>query len=160
MSTEKSPQTKKSNKNAEQDTTSVAVQDESRGIDLSQSGMIDTTGLDSETIGALKIKEADAKIEIQKKAQEAQLDLQATKVQLDTLNDTVRDATREGTSATITHTQSTSVGRTEVVMGNTERAASGKMSRSAAGLPDNTMKLLIVGGIIAAVVVLIVVSGQ
>jgi hypothetical protein len=40
---------------------------------------------------------------------------------------------------TATHTQNTAIGRTEVVIGNTDRAASGKLSASAAGVPDRLL---------------------
>ena len=128
-------------------------------IDLSTNNLLDVSGLSDEAKQQLQIKANEAKIELQQKAQEANIDIQGTKVNLDNLNDTVKDSTREGTSITVTHTQTTSVGRTEVVMGNTERAASGKISRSGAGLEDNTIKLLIGGGIIAIVVALIISNG-
>lgn len=128
-------------------------------IDLSNEKLLDVSWLDDETKKALAVKALESKIDIQKKAAEAQLDIQGTKVNLDNLNDTVTTSTREGTSITVTHTQSTSVGRTEVVMGNTERAASGKISRSGAGLDDNGIKVLIGVGVIAVIIALVVVNG-
>ena len=124
-------------------------------LDLKNDQLLDLSGLDEEAKRALTLKAHEAKIDIQKKAAEAQVDLQGTKINLDNLNDTVKESTREGTSITVTHTQTTSVGRTEVVMGNTERAASGKISRGGAGLEDNTIKILVGVGIIAIIVALI-----
>jgi hypothetical protein len=128
-------------------------------IDISKTNVLDISGLDDKAKQQLQIKANEAIIDLQKKAQEANIDVQGTKVNLDNLNETVKDASREGTSITVTHTQTNSVGRTEVVMGNTERAASGKVSRSGAGLDDNTTKLLIGAGIIAIIVTMIIVNG-
>jgi hypothetical protein len=63
-------------------------------------------------------------------------------------------AQQEGTSVTMQHTQESSVGRTEVIMGNTAQAASGKLTRTMEGRRDLTW-LYFVGG---AIVVLILVS--
>ena len=135
------------------------IEGKNQVIDLSSNNFLDVSGMTDEAAQQIQIKANEAKIDLQKKAQEANIDVQGTKVNLDNLNDTVKESTREGTSITVTHTQTTSIGRTEVVMGNTEKAASGKISRTGAGLEDNTTKLLIGGGIIAVVVALIVVNG-
>jgi hypothetical protein len=145
-----------SEKPTERGSALVETEENKQVIDLSTNNLLDVSGLNDEAKQQLQIKANEAKIDLQKKAQEANIDIQSMKVNLDNLNDTVKDSTREGTSTTITHTQTTSVGRTEVVMGNTERAASGKISRSGAGLEDNTTRLLIGGGVIAIVVALIV----
>lgn len=137
----------------------IETEETKQVIDLSTTNFLDVSGLDDQAKQQLQIKANEALIDLNKKAKEANIDIQGTKVNLDNLNDTVKDSTREGTSITVTHTQTTSVGRTEVVMGNTERAASGKISRSGAGLEDNTTKLLIGGGVIAIIVALIIANG-
>jgi len=135
------------------------TEERKHSIDLSTNSILDTTGLNDEDRKHLQIKANEAKINLQKKAQEANIDIQATKVNLDNLNDTVKASTLDGTSITVTHTQSTSIGRTEIVMGNTERAASGKISRSGAGLDDISTTLIVGVGIIAIIIVLIMVIG-
>jgi uncharacterized Fe-S cluster-containing radical SAM superfamily enzyme len=137
----------------------VELKEAKQVIDISKTDILDISGLDDEAKQQLQVKASEAAIDLKKKAQEANIDVQGTKVNLDNLNDTVKDATREGTSITVTHTQTTSVGRTEVVMGNTERAASGKISRSGSGLDDNTTKMLIGAGIIAIIVAMIIANG-
>ena len=112
-------------------------------LDLGSPNQLDLTDLSKEGRDLITQKALEAKIAISNKAQEAQIDIQGTKLQLDNLNAAVRDSSKDGTSITVTHTQTTSVGRTEVVMGNTEKAAAGKMSRSAAGLEDNTLKIVL-----------------
>ena len=125
-------------------------------VDLSSNNMLDVSGLDDDAKQQIQVKANEAKIALMQKAQEANIDIEGTRITLDNLNASVRQSTQDGTSITATHTQTTSVGRTEVVMGNTEKAASGKISRSGAGLEDNSTKLLIIGGVIAIIVALIV----
>jgi hypothetical protein len=137
----------------------VETEEKKQVIDLSKNTLLDVSEMSDEGKELIMNKLAETQIDLNKKAQEANIDIQGTKVNLDNLNSTVKDSTREGTSITVTHTQTTSVGRTEVVMGNTERAASGKISRSGAGLEDNSMKLLIGGGVIAIIVALIIANG-
>ena len=125
-------------------------------VDLSSNNVLDVSGLDNDAKQQIQVKANEAKIALMQKAQEANIDIEGTRITLDNLNASVRQSTQDGTSITATHTQTTSVGRTEVVMGNTEKAASGKISRSGAGLEDNSTKLLIIGGVIAIIVALIV----
>lgn len=124
-------------------------------IDLASGNQLDLTNLSKDAQALITQKAFDAKIDIHKKAQEAQIDIQGTKLNLDNLNATVRESSRDGTSITVTHTQTTSVGRTEVIMGNTQKAAAGKISRSAAGLEDNTMKIIIAIAVVALILVLV-----
>ena len=133
----------------------IEVKEDQNIIDLSVGNKIDLTNLTSDAKALITQKVFEAKIDINKKAQTAQIDLQATKVTLDDLNSTVRESSRDGTSITVTHTQTTSVGRTEVIMGNTQKAAAGKISRSAAGLEDNTTKIIIAIAVIALILVLV-----
>ena len=51
---------------------------------------------------------------------------------------------KAGDSVTISHAHTSTLGRTEVLMGNTEKAAKGKLSRSQTGEDDNTMKYVII----------------
>jgi hypothetical protein len=78
---------------------------------------------------------------IRSQVDEAQIDIQDTNANLTNFNEIVRNSTKDGTSTTITHTQTSSSARTEAVMGNTEKAASVKISRSGSGLDDNNLKL-------------------
>jgi hypothetical protein len=126
-------------------------------VDLSNKNMLDLSNLNSSDREQIALRAQEATVELNKKANEAKIDIQGTKANLDNFNDTVREATKDGSSITLTHTQNTSTGRTEVVMGNTEKAAAGKISRSGAGLDDNTLK--IVGVIVVAVVLIAIFVG-
>jgi hypothetical protein len=141
-----------------QTSTEIVEKKEQVLIDLSNNDMLDVSDLSEENQQMIQLKAQEAKLELKKKAGEALLDIQGTKANLDTFNQTVKDGTESGTHVTLTHTQTTSTGRTEVVMGNTDKAASGKVSRSGAGLKDNQMTFVIIGAVVL-VIVAIVVSG-
>nr|WP_306264921.1 hypothetical protein [Pararhizobium sp. IMCC3301] len=113
---------------------------------------LDLSGLSQNQIEELKHQYHSGMIDIHKKAQELKVDAAALDAVLHNFNDQTERATQAGNSATITHTQTTSIGRTEIIIGNTEKAAQGKISRSGSGLPDN-MPLII--GIIAAAAVIV-----
>jgi maltoporin len=121
---------------------------ESLPLNLGDSQYLDISKLTVDQQQAVSLKLQEAKIDLAKKAEEAKIDLQITKVQVDNLMDSSNDANKTGTSFTATHSQDTSIGRTEVVVGNTERAAAGKMSRSGAGQDDISMKAIICVGIV------------
>ncbi len=124
-------------------------------IDLTKMTEIDLTSLDDDQQKHIMQKYNDAQVDLAVKTQQAKIDINATKATLDDMTGSVKDANDDGTSITITHSQTTSVGRTEVVMGNTERAAQGKISRSGSGLDDNTVKILVIVGVVAIIVALI-----
>lgn len=128
-------------------------------LNLSDRSTLDLTGLTKEQKGEIALKANEAKIELATKAQQASVDIQALDANLTNFNSAAREASKDGTSITITHTETTSTGRTEVVMGNTERAASGKISRSGQGLQDNSGKLIFVIGAVLAIVGLAAVWG-
>jgi hypothetical protein len=130
------------------------VKQDQNVIDLAAVNQLDLTNLSKDAQALITQKAFEAKIDINRKAQEAQLDIQGTKLNLDNFNEAVRASSRDGTSITVTHTQTTSVGRTEVIMGNTQKAAAGKISRSGAGLEDHTMKIII--AVVVAAVILVI----
>lgn len=91
-------------------------------------------------------------LDLSKKAQELHIDVAALRSSLDTLSHTVKETSREGNSITASHTVTSSAGRTEVIMGNTEQAATGKLSRSQTG-EFNWTPVYVIIGIIAAVLI-------
>ena len=136
----------------DQTSTGLVEQKEQALIDLSNNDILDVSGLSEENQELIQLKAQEAKLELKKKAGEALLDIQGTKANLDTFNHTVKEATDAGTHSTITHTQTTSTGRTEVVMGNTDKAASGKISRSASGLKDNQLVYVVIAAVVIVVI--------
>jgi hypothetical protein len=77
-------------------------------------------------------------LDVAKKAHELHVDVGVLKSTLDQLATTTREVSESGNAVTITHTQTTKIGRTEVKMGNTEEAKSGKLSSSQTGEKDWT----------------------
>lgn len=144
--------TDKVNNLEDQASNELVEQKEQVVIDLSNNDMLDISGLSEENQQMIQLKAQEAKLELKKKAGEALLDIQGTKANLDTFNQTVQEGTEAGTHVTLTHTQTTSTGRTEVVMGNTDKAASGKVSRSGAGLKDNQLTFVIIGAVVVVIV--------
>ncbi len=120
------------------------------------SGVIDLVGsLSQEQQGQLVAEYMRGNLDIYQKAQQMHIDVDAFKNMLDVMSTKTRElAEQEGTSVTMQHTQETSVGRTEVIMGNTAQAASGRLTRTMAGDRNVNWLYLIVG----AVVLLILVS--
>ena len=92
-------------------------------------------------------------LDVSKKAQDLHVDVGVLKSTLQTLAETTRTVADDGNSVTISHTQTSSVGRTEIIMGNTDRAQSGKLSRSQTGASEWT-PYYIIGAIIALVIII------
>ena len=118
-------------------------------------GIIDLGALSKEQQDSLLMEYMRGTLDVQKQAAQMHVDVGAFKNMLDVMSAKTKElSAQEGTSVTMQHTQESSVGRTEVIMGNTEQAASGRLTRTMAG-ERNLTWLYVVGG---AVVVLILVS--
>ena len=91
-------------------------------------------------------------LDISRKAQELHVDVGALKTTLHTLADTTQQVAQQGNAFTVTHTQTSAAGRTEVIMGNTDKARAGKLSKSQTGERDWT-PAYIIGGLIALVLI-------
>lgn len=122
-------------------------------IDFRPTLSMDISGLDESERKALLLDHAKGKLDLAKKALELDIDSTALKKILDDMSDTTRDAMDKGADVTISHAQTTSVGRTEVLMGNTEHVKSGKLSRSQSGNMDLKPFYVIGGGILALILI-------
>ena len=127
-------------------------------INFGQSASMDISWLPEDERKELLIDYSKGMIDLAKKAQELHVDADILKRTLDDLSDTTREISDSGNAVTITHTQTTNVGRTEVMMGNTEQAQSGKLSKSQAGEKDWT-PYYIFGGILALVIIAALLGG-
>lgn len=112
-------------------------------LDLSTDLEIDVSELSDEQIKALSEQHATNMTELRAHAAKRHVDLKTTEQAHATFNETVKQATNQGASATITNVREDSLGRTETIIGNTEHAARGKMTGRQAG-EDNTLKYVIV----------------
>ncbi len=127
-------------------------------ITLSGGETLSLQGLSEEQKRTLMMQHAGAMLELQKKATEYGIDSQGIRNQIDSHIDQANKAKQDGTSATISYVQDSSLGRTEAMIGNTDKAASGKLSKSATGERDNTVMIVVIIAI-AAVLVAIFASG-
>ena len=101
--------------------TGVATSESNTQLNLSNSTTLDLKGLSEEQIAELRQQHASGMIDLHKKAAELKVDVDALDASLSTFNTQTAKATNDGTSATITHVQTSSAGRTEVMIGNTEK---------------------------------------
>ena len=124
-------------------------------IDLGQGQVLDGSGLTESQIQELKAEFIRGRIDIQKKAGELRVDVEALDALLSSFNDQTARATDASTHTTITHTQTTAVGRTEVVVGNTDRAAKAKLSSSAKGETDIKLPVIIILAVTAIVIAIV-----
>jgi len=121
-------------------------------INLGPSTSMDLSWLPENERKALLIDYTKGIMDISKKAQELHVDAAVLKKTLDDFSDTTREVSDSGNAVTITHSQTTKVGRTEVIMGNTEEAQSGKLSKSQTG-EKNWTPYYIFGGILALIII-------
>jgi len=127
-------------------------------IPLTDGTNLSLKGLNDEQKQALMVKYAGAMLDLQKKAAENSIDAQGIRGQIDSHIDQSNKAKQDGSSATISYTHDSSLGRTEALIGNTDRAATGKLSKSATGEKDNTIMIITIIAV-AAVLIAIFASG-
>lgn len=94
-------------------------------------------------------------VALQMKAKEMGLETLQLDQNLKNFEATVSDASQNGTHAQITKTQNNSLGRTEVIMGNTENAAKGKFTKSQTGEKDNTILYIVIGLVGLVIIILL-----
>ena len=128
-------------------------------VNLTESKSVDLSHLDEESKKEIHQLIAKQKVELAKKGMEQSTDVDSLRARLNTFGNQVYDVIEKGGSITITNAKDDSIGRTEVIMGNTDEAAKGKLSRSAKGLPDNS-KWLIIGGVVVAIIAILALSGN
>ena len=91
-------------------------------------------------------------LDIGRRAQELHVDAGALQATLHTMAGTTKEVAEEGNAVTISHTQTSAVGRTEIIMGNTDQAKTGKLTKSQTGERDWT-PYYVIGGLIALVLI-------
>ena len=109
---------------------------------------IDMSGLPPEEAAELRKQWIEKRIDLAEQAHSAELDVRSLGANLGTLTDSASQASEQNISTTISHSQTTKNSRTEVMIGNTERAAQGKLSKSVTGETD-WKPYYIIGGIVA-----------
>lgn len=128
-------------------------------VPLGPANAIDLSFLPEAQRTALLHDHARKMLDIGAKAQELHLDVNVLRATLDQLATTTREVSESGNAVTIAHTQTTKVGRTEIKMGNTEEARSGKLSKSQTGERDWN-PYYIFAGIAALVLIAFLFAGR
>jgi hypothetical protein len=126
-------------------------------IHLGKTGeVLDLRGLNEEQKQEIKTKYADAMIEVAKKAAEVGVDTKVLDMKLQTMAEHTKDIAAESdASVTITATQDDSIGRTEIMMGTSDAAKKGKLTRSQTGQRDLTLVWVGLGVFIIIVITII-----
>jgi len=101
---------------------------------------------------ALLAEHAKGMLDISRKAIEMNVDVAALSAALGTVASITVQAAKDGNSVTASHVQTTSIARTEVIMGNTDAARLGKLTKSQTG-EFNWTPIYIIIGIIALVII-------
>ena len=122
-------------------------------IPLGQATHIDLAWMPEDQRRALLTDYARNSLNLAAKANELGIEVSVLRSTLNTLATTTQDVSKDGNSVTITHVQNSQFGRTEVIMGNTETATKGKLSKSQAG-EFNWTPVYIIGGIVAVLIVI------
>lgn len=128
-------------------------------LNLGSSTKIDLAWLPEEERKELLKDYAKGIIEVNRKAHELGVDEESLRRTLENLNNTTKDATDLGAHVTMSHTQTSTIGRTEVIMGNTKQAERGKLSKSQTG-ETNWTPFYVIAAIVAVVTIVALMAQQ
>jgi len=126
-------------------------------IQLGKTGeLLDLRGLTAEQKQEIKKKYAEAMIEVAHKAAEVGVDTRALDKKLGTMVEHTKDvAAQPDASVTITAAQDDSIGRTEIIMGTSDTAKKGRLTRSQTGQRDLTLVWIGLGAFVIIVIAII-----
>jgi hypothetical protein len=136
----------------------VSIEITPTSVQFGPAPTVDLSGIGEKERAELLALYNSKKLDLSIKAIEMGVDIDALRSTMNALGNTTNDVAQAGNSVTVTHTQETSIGRTEIIMGNTEQAATGKLSKSQSGGRDLT-PYYVIGGLIALVAVAALIGG-
>lgn len=137
---------------------SVRVEHAPTTIAFGPTPLIDLSGIPEAERAKMLTAYNNKVLDISATAQKMRVDVDALRATLGSLAMTTNEAAQAGNAITISHTQDTSIGRTEIIMGNTDQAKTGKLSRSQTGERDWT-PYYVGGGLVALVIIAVVLGG-
>ncbi len=123
-------------------------------IDFSFGGSIDLSDLPKDQADELRRRHAENLLALEERAIRTKIDIIGLNDNLNILNANAIKATQGGISMTAEQTLTSSSGKTTIIIGNTERAASGKLSGSMSGSSDTLLKIIIIVAIALVLIVL------
>jgi hypothetical protein len=129
-------------------------------IALPAGRVIDLSFINEPQRNALIAEHMRGTLNIALKAQQLNVDVETLRSTLDTLAKTTQQVSQDGNSVTVTHTQTTTVGRTEIIMGNTDTAGKGRFTRTQVGEEKNWTPYYILAAIAAVVLIAIAIASH
>ena len=127
-------------------------------IELTDPNSLSLEGLLPETKHELHKRVQEKKLELLERRAKSRIDAEAIRDRMSDTASVVKEATIDETHATVTGSYNDDLGRTEVIMGNTDTAQKGKLTRSQRGEKDNT--LMYVGIAVGAIIILAIIFGN
>ena len=124
-------------------------------IPVSNSSHLDLSALPEDTRNAMIERFAEGTIDNVKYGQKLNVENKSMSEKMDHISTTVSKVSQSGASVTITSTHEDSMGHTEVMVGNTDAAASGKLSKAQRGKPDATTMYAIMGAVVVVLISII-----
>lgn len=121
-------------------------------IQLGPQTSLDLTGLTEEQKREVKMSHAEGMVGVSVKAADMATETQALGAKLSTMSDETKKIAEGGGSVTISNVSEGSIGRTEIMMGTSEAAKKGRLSKTITGERDYT--LVYVGLVIVVVVII------
>lgn len=128
-------------------------------VPLGNGGTMDLSWMPEHERRALMTDYARGLINISQKANEMGVEVSTLRNTLTTLSDNTKQMAQDGLSVTATHVHNSQFGRTEVIVGNTETAGKGKLSKSQTGERDWT-PFYVFGALIAVVLIAMAMGGR
>ncbi len=128
-------------------------------VAIGPTAAIDLSFLPEAERRALMLDYSRGVLDIAKKAQDLHVDVSALRATLDTLGSSTKEIAASGAHVTVTHTQTTSIGRTEIIMGNTAQAQKGRLTKSQTGERDFTW-VYVIAALVAAVLIVSALAGN
>nr|BDD45653.1 hypothetical protein 1 [Desulfobacterales bacterium] len=142
----------------ERDATQPKVSDENT-LELGNRQTLDLTGLTEAEKRDLKRTHNEGMVEIAKKAGDMAVETTALGAKLSTMADETRNIADAGGSVTISNVSEGSIGKTEIMMGTSEAAKKGKLSKTISGDKDYTFYYIGLA-VFALIVIAFVIMGN
>lgn len=109
-----------------------------RQIDLSgDRNVLDLSGLSDQQVDVLRQKHAELAIDTAYRAKKIGTDVNSLAATLKTISEQTEIMSDKGMNVTVTNTRDDNLGRTEIIVGNSEAAKTGKLTRSQKGMNDS-----------------------
>ena len=121
-------------------------------LQLGPTTQVDLSWMPEDERRALVTEYTKGILDVTRRANNLGVEVSVLRNTLGALAETANKMSLAGDAVTITHVQTTQVGRTEVMMGNTEAATKGKLTRSQTG-EFNWAPVYVIVGTIALVVI-------